>query len=80
MSETKWIIVDEDKPTVATGWRNMGRLQLFDTKEDGEGGVVVHFGRQRQKEKTVVPVNIEIVSEAALGPTDPEENDHEDAE
>ncbi len=70
----QWMIVDKEKPTFATAWRNMGRVQLFDTKEDGEGGVVLHFSRKRQEQKTVVPVRIEIVSEAMLGPINPEEN------
>ena len=72
----KWMIVDKDKPTVETAWRSLGRLQLLDTKEAGETHLEKYFSRKRREEKTVVPVRIEIVSEAALEPTEPEEEDH----
>ena len=68
-----WIIVDRDNPRIETAWTALGRLQLINTKEAGEGHLVQYFGRKRQEEKIVVPVSVEIVSETALGPIEEEE-------
>lgn len=61
-----WIIVDKDNPCIETAWRSEGRLLLVETKELATRNLELFFSRTRQEQKTIIPVQVEIVSETAL--------------